>query len=105
MIFSFHTRLLLACSLLSPLAPAQINGLSTELVALDRTMAGRTISTVRIYADFADPGAQLNAVYGNDDYPLLIQTSDVLGFYQHYLGGDLSRQINPAIYQVDSDLR
>ncbi len=95
----------LCIALLAAPAPAQIDGLTAEITALDRTVGGRTLSTVRIYAAISDPLAQLNAVYGNDDFPLLIQTSDGLGFYQNMLGGNISLQINPAIYQVDSDLR
>jgi hypothetical protein len=102
-------RLLLALPLLaaslSSSAEAQIDGLVTEIVALDRQVGGRTISTVRIYAAISDPAAQLNAVYGDASFPLSIHSSDVAGFYQNVLGGNTSRQINPAVYLIDADVR
>ncbi|MDP6386363.1 MAG: hypothetical protein QGI93_09240 [Planctomycetota bacterium] len=99
------TCTLLVVPFLGGLASAQIDGLETEIVALDRIVGGRTLSTLRVFATLSDPAAQLNAVYGDSADLLGVQTTDSLGFYQNVLGGDTSAQINPAGYTIDPDLR
>ncbi|HIF41961.1 MAG TPA: hypothetical protein EYQ74_12785 [Planctomycetes bacterium] len=99
------TCTLLLAHALGASAAAQIDGLETEIVALDRIVAGRAVSTVRVFATLSDPAAQLNAVYGDSTDLLGVQTTDSLGFYQNVLGGDTSAQINPAGYTIDPNLR
>ena len=99
------TCTLLLTQFLGDCAFAQIDGLETEVVALDRLVGGRVLSTLRVFGTLSDPAAQLNAVYGDSTDLLGVQTSDSLGFYQNVLGGDTSAQINPAGYTIDPNLR
>ncbi len=69
-------------------------GLSYELVAENTTAAG--FDTYRVYANLADPGAQVVAVYGLQDTALSITTTG--SFYQDVLGGSLSNTINPILF-------
>ena len=103
--FRSLTCTLLLAPFLGDCAFAQIDGLETEIVALDRIVGGRAVSTLRVFATLSDPAAQLNAVYGDSTDLLSVQTSDSLGFYQNILGGDTSAQINPAGYTIDPNLR
>ena len=105
MLFRSLTCTLLLAPLSGDNALAQIDGIETEIVALDRIVDGRQLSTVRVFATVSDPAAQLNAVYGDSTDLLSVQTSDSLGFYQNILGGDTSAQINPAGYTIDPNLR
>lgn len=66
-------------------------------VVAQNTVGGMT--TYRIWAEFADPGEQLVAVYGFDSVPLTINTTTE--FYQNPLGGPLAVSYNPALLPVD----
>jgi hypothetical protein len=72
---------------------AGYEGLSYEVHA-DEGVAGTW--TARIYANFSDENDQLNAVYGDADNPLSVDSTD--GFYQNAFGGATSSSINPALY-------
>ena len=58
-------------------APAfgQFTHFETELVSVDRDIAGRITSTVRLYAALLDAGDQLNAVYGSNPNILTLDTT------------------------------
>lgn len=73
------------------LTSAQFTGLSSEVVAVDGIPG---TFTYRVYAEFGNLADQLVAVYGFDDAPLEITSTEP--FYQDALGGPLTTQVNAA---------
>ncbi|MBT6270055.1 MAG: hypothetical protein HOI88_06875 [Phycisphaerae bacterium] len=57
--------------------------------------AGDELWTMRLYAEFTESTDQLNAVFGDANSNLYISSEN--GFYQHFLGGPTSININPAL--------
>ena len=55
--------------------------------------------TIRLYAELGE-GDRLQAVYGNSDYKLRIQTYNDASFYQNPLGGPTSQSINTAFFPL-----
>jgi len=87
-------------SLMAFSAECAYTGLSSEIVAYD---AIDGYVTLRIYANFSDPGDQLIALTGNSANPWNIQISGG-NFYQNFVGGGNTASINPAFYPIVPDL-
>ncbi|MED6334112.1 MAG: hypothetical protein VYE81_01835 [Planctomycetota bacterium] len=91
-------------------APAfgDFTGLSSEITSQDRDINGRDTSTVRLYAHMDHPQDELYAVFGTTPSTgsayLLITTTDPLGFYHHFAGGDTADAILPALFPTFPDL-
>jgi uncharacterized protein (TIGR03382 family) len=85
------TSLMAGTLILAGTASAGFTGMSFDTV--ENGMAGYT--TYRAYAGVT-AGGQVDAVYGDIANELLV-TSDG-GFYQNAFGGNLSLNINPALY-------
>ena len=85
-------------------ALAQYRGLEWEIAEEHPIIEGIPRAVVRVYAGYDDSGSQLNAVYGSSTNLLSISTTDPLGFYQHFIGGDTSLSINPAAFPAFPEL-
>jgi len=81
--------------ILAGTAPAGFEGMFWEYNP--GSMAG--FDTYRIYATVSS-GGELDAVFGDADSPLRIETHLGGGFYQNAFGGPTSVFINPALYPV-----
>ncbi len=57
--------------------------------------SGNDLYTMRLYANFTESTDQLNAVFGNSQSSLYINSDN--GFYQNPFGGPTSISINPAL--------
>ncbi len=79
-----------AGSLITGSAMADYTGLS-----FDSTDNGDGTWTAQIYANFSAASDELDAVFGDAQNALLIETSS--SFYQNALGGSTSAAINPAL--------
>ena len=79
-----------AGSLIASSAMADYTGLTS--VNVDN---GDGTWTAQIFANFSAATDELNAVFGDADNALLIESSN--GFYQNALGGNTSAEINPAL--------
>jgi sugar lactone lactonase YvrE len=62
---------------------------------MEHDLGGISFHTIRVYANL-DPGARVDAVYGNANGDLVISSSE--GFYQHPNGGPTSKEINEAFF-------
>lgn len=59
---------------------------------------GAELSTLKLYAEFTESTDQLNSVFGDANSDLYIRSEN--GFYQHFLGGPTSNNINPALISL-----
>jgi hypothetical protein len=78
-------------------------GLSAEIY---QTNSISGFNTYRVYANFADPSDELNALYGvvdaNENSPWILSTLGQV--YQNSFGGLTSRDINPDLFPLLPDL-
>jgi MYXO-CTERM domain-containing protein len=82
-----------AGSLITTGAMADYTGLSQEV-----TIHGDGTWTSRIYANFSAETDELDAVFGDAEDSLSINSDN--GFYQNAFGGPTSADINPALYDA-----
>ena len=111
-----YAALALATLYLPAVSHADFVGLSSEVVAAGQVVDGRTLATVRIYATFDDPSDvvyvlspmvqefEFNGVVIDLFFPLQLETTDPLGFYQHPLGANTSAGIDPVLVAANPDL-
>ena len=86
----------------SCLTPVQSSlNLIYETIAID-AIPGMNTYRVYVQLDPNDPNAQLNAVFGNSNAPMSINTTT--NFYQHPYGGPTSQDINSAFISIFPDL-
>ncbi|MBC8201118.1 MAG: hypothetical protein H8E86_03650 [Planctomycetes bacterium] len=81
-------------SLIATTAMADYTGLSQD----GMTDNGDGTWTTRIYANFSAASDQLNAVFGDADGLLSVDSTG--GFYQNLFGAATSAGINPALYDA-----
>ena len=91
-----------AGSLLATTAMADYTGLSYDIVEQVGDGAQAGTWTARIFADFNNSVDRLDAVFGNADNMLSIDSSG--GFFQSAFGDAVSTGINPAFYPLAPDL-
>ncbi|MDP7008769.1 MAG: hypothetical protein QGI78_04270 [Phycisphaerales bacterium] len=93
---------IVAGSLLATTAMADYTGLSYEVIEQVGDGAQAGTWTARIYADFDNEADRLDAVFGNADNVLTIDSDG--GFFQSDFGDAVSTGINPAFYPLAPDL-
>jgi hypothetical protein len=92
-----------AGSLLATPAMADYTGLSYDIVEQTGSGAQAGTWTARIYADFDNANDRVDAVYGNADNDLMVDSSS--GFYQNTsFGGPTSTSINAAFFPLAPSL-
>jgi hypothetical protein len=93
---------IVAGSLLATTAMADYNGLSYDIVEQMGDGAQAGTWTARVFANFDNAADRLDAVYGNADNMLTIDSDG--GFFQSSFGDNVSTGINPAFYPLAPDL-
>jgi len=93
---------IVAGSLLATTAMADYTGLSYDIVEQVGDGAQAGTWTARIFADFENSVDRLDAVFGNADNMLSVDSTG--GFFQSAFGDAVSTGINPAFYPLAPDL-
>ena len=76
---------------------------SGDITDLGGNVVAASTWTARIYATFTNADDSLQAVFGDGDSPLMIDSTH--GFYQNAFGGPTSKEVNSALYAAFPSLR